>query len=600
MERAATLSNADLVYNVYPTESAQGNPATFDDGADNIPVKDLKVSIVPNQDLHGYDKPWPAGGGKNLLPMTVAGIKAANTAGTWNGNIFTHSSGMTVTILTDSDNNVVGLDFNGTTSNSEMNFVIERNVSIPNGQYIYNTPTASGQAGMWLSTTNPSLAIVLENNTSGNITVSGGTIDRGYVYFNQSITLNHYIIRPMLRLSTVSDATFAPYSNECPITGMTEVEVERTGKNLFGLGFNVVDKTSEWRALPNQRLTMQVLDSNKAKFTALGNWSVAYLLIEGLDGTRAYSFSYDILSNDTGYTPHVEKDTALSNENRLVISVFLTNLDWLNSKSFTLDNIQVTLGSASTAYEPFEGQEFSIPLGRTVYGGTLDVTTGVLIVDRASVDLGTLTWVKFDGSDYGTMYYTDSLIGSIAYADWDKIYGISSAYKGYPNHYNQPIGSEWSMPDGGFRVRNTDGRVYVRDENATTLSAFTTRINGVQLVYELKTPQTYTLTPQELLSVLGTNHISTDAESVEVVYRQDIGLILKRMSDSLLPYLPLTRDGIYDLKAEVTGGEKFLYWWTQAFSMMSSARPMQTPIADEPVDELEEVEEMTPEEDEED
>ena len=46
--------------------SASGSIASFSDGSAS-PVTALSVSIEPVQDLHGYDNPWPAGGGKNIL-----------------------------------------------------------------------------------------------------------------------------------------------------------------------------------------------------------------------------------------------------------------------------------------------------------------------------------------------------------------------------------------------------------------------------------------------------------------------------------------------------------------------------------------------------
>ena len=47
-------------------DTASGSIASFPDGADSIPVKNLTVAIEPVQDLHGYDHPWPAGGGVNI------------------------------------------------------------------------------------------------------------------------------------------------------------------------------------------------------------------------------------------------------------------------------------------------------------------------------------------------------------------------------------------------------------------------------------------------------------------------------------------------------------------------------------------------------
>ena len=53
-------------------DTASGIVSSFQDGADTMPLKSLVVNIKPVQDLHGYDHPWPAGGGNNRLnPETV-------------------------------------------------------------------------------------------------------------------------------------------------------------------------------------------------------------------------------------------------------------------------------------------------------------------------------------------------------------------------------------------------------------------------------------------------------------------------------------------------------------------------------------------------
>ena len=52
-------------------------------------------------------------------------------------------------------------------------------------------------------------------------------------------------------------------------------------------------------------------------------------------------------------------------------------------------NPQLELGSTATDYEPYQGDTYNItfpsPDPGTVYGGTLDVTAGVLTVDRANI-----------------------------------------------------------------------------------------------------------------------------------------------------------------------------------------------------------------------
>ena len=51
-------------------------------------------------------------------------------------------------------------------------------------------------------------------------------------------------------------------------------------------------------------------------------------------------------------------------------------------------DIQIELGSTATAYEPYQGSTYDITFpteAGTVYGGSLNVTTGVLTVDRAQI-----------------------------------------------------------------------------------------------------------------------------------------------------------------------------------------------------------------------
>lgn len=55
-----------------------GNPASFE-ASGNGKLLSLSVPFSPIQDLHGYDHPWPAGGGKNKVDVvnfdvsTIAG-----------------------------------------------------------------------------------------------------------------------------------------------------------------------------------------------------------------------------------------------------------------------------------------------------------------------------------------------------------------------------------------------------------------------------------------------------------------------------------------------------------------------------------------------
>ena len=170
--------------------------------------------------------------------MTVSGIKAANTNVTWNGKVGTYY-GMTITILTDSDDNVIGLNFNGTATNF-MYFNLHNNVNW-NGSYIISgTPNAA--FGNFYQ------RIYYSDGTDVGITVNDVTITPSnkmgrlqFVWANGTV-FNNYKYYPMIRLSSVSDSTFAPYTNICPISGRTGTAVitrneDSTESNTATLSF---------------------------------------------------------------------------------------------------------------------------------------------------------------------------------------------------------------------------------------------------------------------------------------------------------------------------------------------------------------------------
>lgn len=148
----------------------------------------------------------------------------------------------------------------------------------------------------------------------------------------------------------------------------------------------------------------------------------------------------------------------------------------------------------------------------TVYGGTLDVPNGVLTVDRAVVDLGTLTWSY---NRVRTRFETN---------------GVQSAIKPSTNN-NTPtnalcesykIVSASAVQSTDFSVGVTNiGTVLVHDSRYSDADTYKAAVSGVQFVYELATPITYDLTPQEIRTLLGTNNIWADTGDIAVTYPAD-------------------------------------------------------------------------------
>ena len=178
------------------TDSASGAIASFPDGADGMPMKSLVCEINPVQDLHGYDYPWPAGGGKNLADPAKLKVESVNTTGNttsvgdtaYRTQFFDALSAGTYTLKTYEISNIRYL------------------------RYAYEINEETSVVGL-SSDSNP-LTITLSNDVT-NFRIAFRKQD------SSSITETVYC-----QLESGSSATdFAPYSNICPISGHTGCEV---------------------------------------------------------------------------------------------------------------------------------------------------------------------------------------------------------------------------------------------------------------------------------------------------------------------------------------------------------------------------------------
>ena len=203
VETITELSNTTEV-----TGTASGAIATFTDGAD-APLKELKVAIEPQQDLHGYDSPWVGGAGKNKLPNSstdsesVSGIQINNDK---NGKY---------TISGTSSENVI------------IDFVLDENYEIKNGDYIHFMNSAiNSNASFALMTGNTVVFSEVFSAVNRILDLSsyvGSTITKLRFFFNANQGMTG-TMTPMIVNSNTATA-FEPYSNICPISGNTEANV---------------------------------------------------------------------------------------------------------------------------------------------------------------------------------------------------------------------------------------------------------------------------------------------------------------------------------------------------------------------------------------
>lgn len=190
--------------------------------------------------------------------------------------------------------------------------------------------------------------------------------------------------------------------------------------------------------------------------------------------------------------------------------------------------LQIELGSAATPYEAYRGAacvfDWESEAG-TVYGGTLDVTTGVLTVDRGlKVFTGQESspgWEKFSNDNENGTYF--GLAGTTDYAAFaDDPEALCSINKrSVAANFASGDGFYWTS--GGWRI------LYGAAHAAESLDNFKTYMQQkyaagtpVAVCAKLAAPQTYQLTPAEVKTLLAENTLWADCgDVIELVFRAD-------------------------------------------------------------------------------
>lgn len=184
-----------------------GALVTFDGKAGDA-FKSLTANIDPVQDLNGYSKPWVGGAGKNkLLIYKNTGGKTAN--------------GLTYTV--DVTAGTVTATSNGaTTANTDL-IICDSAMVLPPGTYVLS---GGINANQWIRIKVGETNYTSQGGDSEPFTVDENTVfGNTYIRVSSGQTVSNVVFKPMIRLASDTDTTFEPYSNICPITGWTGVNV---------------------------------------------------------------------------------------------------------------------------------------------------------------------------------------------------------------------------------------------------------------------------------------------------------------------------------------------------------------------------------------
>lgn len=198
--------------------TATGSLITLDAPSGGI-FDSLSVPITPTQDLHGYDHPWPAGGGKNKLDISTSRVASVGTI-TQGGVTATYNSDGSIRLQASASSRTdINIFPNATypliVPAGTYTFSISGNAGYE--QYIHLCASGAGDAYNG--------AQYFDVATSATITVVDGAKPWNYVLLRMFAGGAFDVtIRLQLELGPTATA-WEPYENICPISGIDNLSV---------------------------------------------------------------------------------------------------------------------------------------------------------------------------------------------------------------------------------------------------------------------------------------------------------------------------------------------------------------------------------------
>ena len=511
--------------------TATGNPVQIrpDGGSLLKPVTVLKP-VQP-----GKWDPCPTGGGKNLLQNTY-GSKEQN--------------GLTFTVNDDGS-----ITVNGTASATTSCAInaYDSLINAVNGKSVIlsGCPAGGSSSAYRLGFYNPDGTETTKSDYGSgvafDVNLSAGAVCNVAIVIGTGTKCSNLTFYPMIRLASVADATYQPYSNIRPISGRTGAELVRCGKNL--LNYDV------WKTVAINAGSAEWKD-NGVVLTATGDcytwYSAAVPAKIPVKKGQSIILSWEH-SGDAGEVYIFPNGVSAgfvradSGAGMLAYTVaegvdFVTVRVGVNGsgKVAVYKNVMVETGSVPTSFEPYRGNTFALDFGQAVYGGTLDWKTGVLTVDRACAVLDgnsniTIATGVAQSEGY-TKFHTglsaaDALLGSDkdvpdAFCNMLPVRKISGNVTG-------------EVPEGScVSASSTSGSWYLVVQNsiASTVDEMKALLaeTPLQICYKLKSPITVRLTLQQITALEGVNTLYTDGDGMSVGYNRSIADAYEELKNAII------------------------------------------------------------------
>ena len=187
---------------------------------------------------------------------------------------------------------------------------------------------------------------------------------------------------------------------------------------------------------------------------------------------------------------------------------------------------QIEISSSSTSFEAFSKTEYSVLLGRTIYGGVADIVNGRGYDSYNLITVGNSGWTYYEsnGNSYMFRTFDDKIIPQIGDADHEL--ACDMLPYGGVNYASQ-------FQDLHIYQANNKN-IYIKDTSCQSASDYYSKYSAMKIAYENTSPNDFTFQPLSDIpeTPLGVSNWWNNTGDSEVVYRRDIDLAIQAVSSS--------------------------------------------------------------------
>ena len=296
--------------------------------------------------------------------------------------------------------------------------------------------------------------------------------------------------------------------NVRPITGWTGCELVKSAINIFDgvLESGTINSTT---GVEESSTTVK----RSTHYFRVAPQGVYFSTASGTVGVRCYDANKAYLGNVAAST----NNTFTTLENTRFVRFVMSN-------GVASNPVSINCPSTDTAYHAYNGTTYPITWqteAGTVYGGTVDLVTGVLTVDRKLVNIDPST-VNINAVVTGGGRYIVTTTDAKDVQTSDPIaYTICNTLKSITSD---------SIEIGGSSLISSKRLSFMLPVSTQAEARQWFTDNPTTVVYPLATPQTYQLDPVQVACLLGQNNVWADCGDIEEVkYKADVQLWVEKM-----------------------------------------------------------------------